>query len=106
MLFQKILESSFSSKFSTVSYSQKVYAALCNNCVEDHDEDTEYTLSWREAAGLVADIRNNLFDLEEQYIDWYCSGSGLMDEEEFCAEGFIDQEILEDFQSIGVYLGD
>ena len=50
------------------TYSQNLYAAMCNNLFYKNDE--EWSCSWRYAGGLVADLRN----MGEDYLDWYCSG--------------------------------
>jgi hypothetical protein len=55
-------------------YSQNLYAAMCNNqfiknTTWDILKDDLYSVSWRYAGGIVAEIRG-----EGDYIDWYCSG--------------------------------
>ena len=56
-----------------VSIARAVYGALCN--VEwMHRDGARYTCTWRDAAGLVAEIRNTVSGTNEDYMDWYCSG--------------------------------
>jgi hypothetical protein len=67
------------------SYAQNMYAAICNNDFVkaemwpllrmDPDKDL-WSASWRHAGGIVADMRQ-----EGDYIDWYCSGSGGLNQE-------------------------
>lgn len=104
------------------SYSQNVYAALCNNAFQKLEvmpvlKDETWSCTWRYAGGLVADIR-----CEGDYMDWYCSGiryMGLYNEDEmtvplseeqmiylettknFVAESVVTEEIREDFKQLG-----
>lgn len=104
------------------SYSQNVYAALCNNAFQKLEvmpvlKDEVWSCTWRYAGGLVADIR-----CEGDYMDWYCSGiryMGLYNEDEmttplseeqmtylettknFVAESVVTEEISEDFKLLG-----
>ena len=104
------------------SYSQNVYAALCNNAFQKLEvmpvlKDEVWSCSWRYAGGLVADIR-----CQGDYMDWYCSGiryMGLYNEDEittplseeqmtylettknFVAESVITEEIREDLKQLG-----
>jgi len=75
------------------SYSQNLYAAMCNNLFYKNDE--EWSCSWRYAGGILADIRN----MGESYIDWYCSGIGNHDE--YVGEGFVTDEIRSDLLQLG-----
>jgi hypothetical protein len=81
--------------------AQQLYAALCNNVLCKQRSNASYTTSsrentavirypgrtiaidvdnyfsctWRGAAAYVAEIRNGADeDLNEDYLDWYCSG--------------------------------
>lgn len=85
-------------------FAQEVYAALCNNrffpidptqpldrrvymvedapTEDDSDDPPNYwSCSWRYAGGIVADVRNLHGTAREDYIDWYCSGIGLFNEQ-------------------------
>jgi hypothetical protein len=58
-------------------YAQHVYAALCNVTWQKMEvwlllKNDTWSCSWRHAGGIVADMRG-----EGDYIDWYCSGSGM-----------------------------
>ena len=67
------------------SYAQNLYAAMCNMRFvrkdlfpylrQDPDKDL-WSASWRYAGGIVADMRQ-----EGDYIDWYCSGMGGLNQE-------------------------
>jgi len=52
-------------------FADELYCALCNvDWV--HDDGTEWSASWRYAAGVVAELRGR----DEGYLDFYCSPSG------------------------------
>lgn len=74
-------------------YSQNLYAALCNNRFFYGEE--EWSCSWRFAGGIVADLRN----LNEDYLDWYCSGMG--DKEGYVSESIVTEEIRKDLGELG-----
>ena len=74
-------------------YSQNLYAALCNNRFFYGEE--EWTCSWRHAGGIVADLRN----LNEDYLDWYCSGMSAKNG--YVSESIITEEIRKDFGELG-----
>ena len=95
------------------SYAQNLYAALCNNDFQKHEvwpmlKNDTWSVSWRGAGSLVADLRN-----EGDYMDWYCSGMGLLatyDEKEgeeymarkqYVSEGTVIDEIREDLGRLG-----
>ncbi len=97
------------------SYAQNIYAALCNNDFQKLDvipilTEKTWGCSWRYAGGVVADMRQ-----EGDYIDWYCSGMGGLNQEYdakesnedwqkrtgYVPEGKITAEIREDFQKLG-----
>ena len=75
-------------------YAQNLYAALCNNRFF-YDKE-EWTCSWRHAGGIVADLRNS-----GDYMDWYCSGIGLVDKEGYVAESVVTDEISLDLMKLG-----
>ena len=63
------------------SYAQNLYAAMCNNEFVKKEmwpilKDQRWSCSWRYAGGIVADMRQ-----EGDYIDWYCSGMGGLNQE-------------------------
>jgi hypothetical protein len=76
------------------SYSQNLYAALCNNLFYKNGE--EWSCSWRYAGGVIADIRNK----GESYIDWYCSGIGS-NSDGYVGESFVTDEIRSDLLQLG-----
>ena len=82
------------------SFAQRLYASMCNmrwkKKVEREPEElvvdalmgkdpTIWSCSWRSAGGVVADIRNMHYELNECYMDYYCSGN----------EGKVDPQIKE-----------
>ncbi len=63
------------------SYAQNLYAAMCNNDFTKREmwpilKEERWSASWRYAGGIVADMRQ-----EGDYIDWYCSGMGGLNQE-------------------------
>ena len=99
------------------SYAQNLYAAWCNMqwCKRDPEnvwpllKEDYWSVSWRSAGGIVADLRNQGCD----YMDYYCSGirgglsiDGKEDDEYFertkyVSESDITEEIEEDLNKIG-----
>ena len=84
-------------------YAQNLYAALCNNNFAPKDmwailKNLKWNCSWRYAADMVADIRD-----DNSYINWYCSGTGFkgIDFAGFVEESYVTDEIISDFDSIG-----
>lgn len=96
-------------------YAQNIYAALCNMRWQRLDvfpilKDEYWSCSWRYAGGIVADMRQ-----EGDYIDWYCSGMGGLNQEYdaketneewqkrtgYVPEGVVTEEIRTDFQKLG-----
>jgi hypothetical protein len=84
-------------------YAQNLYAALCNNEYAPKDvwgilKNIHWDCSWRYAAGLIAEIRE-----DESYLDWYCSGTGFQgtDFTGFVEESYVTKEIQQDFDNIG-----
>lgn len=90
------------------TYSQNLYAALCNNDFQKLDvmpilKDQRWSCSWRHAGGIVADMR-----VQGDYIDWYCSGigGGLGNGDEdgikgYVGESVVTDEIREDLKRLG-----
>lgn len=97
------------------SYAQNIYAAMCNMQWQRIDvwpvlKDETWSCSWRSAGGIVADLRG-----EGDYIDWYCSGMGGLNQEHdgdetneqwqkrtgYVPEGTVTDEIREDFARLG-----
>lgn len=74
------------------SYSQNLYAALCNNSFCKGGKS--WSCSWRHAGGVVANLREN-----GDYIEWYCSGMAKIDG--FVAEGTITADVASDLSSLG-----
>lgn len=97
------------------SYAQNIYAALCNMqwCRRELWpvlSEQYWSCSWRYAGGIVADMRQ-----EGDYIDWYCSGMGGLNQEYdgeetneewqkrtgYVPEGVVTEEIEADFNKLG-----
>jgi len=83
---------------SSKSYSQNLYAALCNNSFIKNS--IEWSCSWRSSGGLVSNLRE-----EGDYIDWYCSGIpadwNLLVKDGYVGEGVATKEVLSDLESLG-----
>ena len=90
------------------SYAQNLYAALCNMRWQKIDvmpilKDEFWTVSWRSAGGIVADLRGG----NEDYMDWYCSGIGggfnIDDKipDGYVGEGVVTDEIAYDLRLLG-----
>jgi hypothetical protein len=84
-------------------YAQNLYAALCNNDFAPKDcwsilSNLRWNCTWRYAADMVADIRN-----DQSYINWYCSGTGFKgtDLAGFVEESFVTDEIQQDLDNLG-----
>jgi hypothetical protein len=79
------------------SYSQNLYAAMCNNDFQRNDvwprlSDQKWHCSWRYAGGIIADMHQ-----KGDYIDWYCSGIRgdikKPTEEEWCSWSNEEQQL-------------
>ena len=84
-------------------YAQNFYAALCNNDFAPKDmwailSNLKWNCTWRYAADLIADIRN-----DDSYINWYCSGTGFKgtDFAGFVEESYVTEEVGCDLDQIG-----
>jgi hypothetical protein len=99
------------------AYAQNIYAALCNMqwCKAEMWpilSEQYWSCSWRYAGGIVADMRQ-----EGDYIDWYCSGMGGLNQEYdgsetneqwqsrtgYVPESVVTDEIEADFRRLGWY---
>lgn len=85
------------------SYSQHLYAALCNNTFTKREvwqliKGATWSCSWRTAGGIVANLRG-----EGDYLDWYCSGIGEQPAEtqNYVSESTVTDEIENDLFTIG-----
>lgn len=87
------------------TYAQNLYAALCNNDFIKNDiwpllKGEDWGCSWRYAGGIIADMRE-----QGDYMDWYCSGSGWLDDEgntkPHVKEGQVTDEIRKDLLKLG-----
>jgi len=72
-------------KCKNINYAVDLYGALCNNRFFKNDE--KWTCSWRQAGGIIADIRN----IGEDYLHFYCSGN----------ESIVTSEIANDLLNLG-----
>lgn len=97
------------------SYAQNLYAAMCNNEFVKREmwpilKDQRWSCSWRRAGGIIADMRQ-----EGDYIDWYCSGMGGLNQEYdnketnaqwqkrtgYVPESIVTEEIENDLHQLG-----
>lgn len=65
-------------------YSYRLYSSLCNNKFKKKNKICHY--SFRVVSGIIANLNQS-----GDYIDWYCSGF----------EGVVNQEVLDDLNSLG-----
>lgn len=84
-------------------YAQNLYCALCNNQFVKNEiwpllQDQTWSCTWRYAGGIIADMRQ-----EGDYIDWYCSGIVVDDEDTLghVSEGKVTDQIREDLLKLG-----
>jgi hypothetical protein len=75
-------------------YCQNLYAAMCNNVFIKNDE--EWSCSWRYSGGIIADLIG-----EGDYLDWYCSGIGSINNTSYASEGVVLSEIEQDLENLG-----
>lgn len=97
------------------AYSQNLYAAMCNNDFQKLEvipilKQDLWSCSWRYAGGIVADMRQ-----QGDYIDWYCSGMGGLNQDydgnetneewqnrtRYVPESFVTEEIRNDLKKLG-----
>lgn len=99
-------------------YAQHLYAALCNMQWQKTDtwtvlKNDMWSCTWRYAGGLVAELR----DVNEGYLDWYCSGikqnlrdvmdltesekQAYLETEAYVPEGIVTDEIKQDLKKLG-----
>jgi hypothetical protein len=97
------------------SYAQNLYAAMCNNDFTKRElwpilKEEKWSASWRYAGGIIADMRQ-----EGDYIDWYCSGMGGLNQEYdqketneqwqkrtgYVPESVVTEEIEQDLNRLG-----
>lgn len=83
------------------SYAQNLYAAMCNTEFVKNEvwpllNDDRWSVSWRGAGGIIADMRQ-----EGDYVDWYCSGIGADNDKDFVVEGHVTQEVRTDLLKLG-----
>ena len=67
-------------------FARLLYAALCNTEWRHRGTGTLWSISWRGAGGVIADLRG-----EGNYMDWYCSGG----------EGLVDEGVLAEIEGLG-----
>ena len=84
-------------------YCQNLYAALCNNefqklAVEPILQDDRWSCSWR-YAGRIASILFNDMD-HEDYMQYYCAGLGIHEDDGLVQEGTVTAEIKADLATI------
>jgi hypothetical protein len=63
---------------------------VINRLKGEHDSDL-YLCSWRRAGRIIAEIRNAQYNLDETYLDFYCTGE----------EGVVDSIVKECFDRMG-----
>jgi glucose-6-phosphate 1-dehydrogenase len=78
---------------SSETYSQNLYAALCNNRFIKNNE--EWTCSWRTAGNIVSEINGR-----DDYMDYYCSGM-WNEADGFVSESVVTDEIWKDLLDLG-----
>jgi hypothetical protein len=96
-------------------YAQNLYAAMCNMTWQSREfwqelKGETWSCSWRHAGGIIADMQQ-----KGDYIDWYCSGMGGLNQEYdgeesnetwqkrtgYVPEGTVTEEIELDLNKLG-----
>jgi len=103
-LIDRVKSSSFLGRFIDDSFAQNFYAAFCNMEYTVDDIDVVASYSWRSSGGIVAEIRSLVGILNEDYMDWYCSGMCVSGG--FVAEGTLTKEIESCLRQIGLNIVD
>lgn len=67
-------------------FATLLYSALCNTTWRKDAGGPVWSCSWRHAGGIVAALR-----AEGDYLDWYCSMS----------EGLVDEQVLTEIEALG-----
>lgn len=104
ILYMKVVEA-FLDKFQDKYFAQNFYAAMCNTEWEDSEHNI-FSLSWRSAGGFVSDIRREFFAMDEDYLDYYCSGikGDSYNDPLVLEEGIVTEEISQCMESIGLVM--
>jgi hypothetical protein len=96
--FEKIIFSSISKEQAKdLSFMNELYAALCNmTWARNEDVEKEgrlpfFSCTWRTSGAICAEIRTELLDLHENYLDFYCAGN----------EGKVSERVREHFANHG-----
>ena len=103
-LIDRVKNSSFLGRFIDDSFAQNFYAAFCNMEYTVDDIDVVASYSWRSSGGIVAEIRSLVNILNEDYMDWYCSGMCVSGG--FVSEGTLTKEIESCLRQIGLNIVD
>jgi hypothetical protein len=85
-------------------YCQNLYAALCNNefqklAVEPILADDRWSCSWRYAGGIASKLYHEMGT--EDYMQYYCAGLGLHEDDGYVHEQTVTEEIRSDLLHIG-----
>jgi hypothetical protein len=67
-------------------FAALLYGSLCNTTWRHAETGTLWRCSWRQAGGIVAELR-----CEGSYLDWYCS----------MGEGLVDDQVLGEIEALG-----
>jgi hypothetical protein len=104
---EDVKNSSFAHKFEDYNFAQNFYAALCNTVWDYKNQD--FSVSWRTAGNVVAEIRNSLFNYKEDYMDYYCTGIPSTydiekNDDVYIIEGLVTPEISECFCELNMVM--
>jgi len=92
-LIARVKTSSFLGRFIDDYFAQNFYAAICNNEYKVDDSDVIASYSWRSSGGIVAEIRSLVNILNEDCMNWYCSGISIFHDKGYVEEGSLTEEI-------------